>query len=303
MQVFVTGASGFIGAAVATALRRAGHEVCGLVRTPEKARALAAREIEPIVGSMEDPRSYADRAAECEAFVHTAAEYSPRYMELDKRTVDTLIGAATRSQRSRLFVYTSGVWVYGDTGDARVDESSELKPVSIAAQRAEHERIVLAADRGALRTIVVRPGCVYGERGSLTADWFDSATKNGAARVVGDGANRWAMVHLHDLADLYVRAVESPFRAEIFNATDRSRFTQHECARAASRAAGAGGKVANLSLAEASKLFGGMAECLAMTQHVDSSKAVRLLGWQPRHGGFADEAPRYFAAWRASLAE
>jgi len=289
--------------AAVTALRRAGHEVCGLVRTAEKARALAAREIEPIVGTMEDPRSYVERASACEAFVHTAAEYTPRYMELDKRTVDTLIGAATGSQRPRLFVYTSGVWVYGDTGDARVDESSGIKPVHVAAKRAEHERLVLAADRGPLRTIVVRPGCVYGERGSLTADWFESATKNGAARIVGDGANRWAMVHLHDLADLYVRVVESSQRAEIFNATDRSRFTQLECARAASHAAGAGGRVANLSLAEATKVFAGMAECLAMTQHVDSSKAVRLLGWQPRHGGFADEAPRYFAAWRASRPE
>jgi nucleoside-diphosphate-sugar epimerase len=303
MQVFVTGASGFIGGAVATALRRAGHEVCGLVRTPEKARALAAREIEPIVGSMEEPRSYADRAAECEVLVHTAAEYTQRYMELDKRTIDTLVGAATRAQRPRLFVYTSGVWVYGDTGDARVDEASAIKPAKIAAQRAEHERVVLAADRGALRTIVIRPGCVYGESGSLTADWFESATKDGAARIVGDGANRWAMVHVHDLAELYVRVVESTFRGEVFNATDRSRDTLLECARAASRAAGAGGKVANLSVVEAAKFFGGMAECLAFSQHVDSSKAVRLLGWQPRHGGFADEAPRYFAAWKASRAE
>ena len=111
------------------------------------------------------------------------------------------------------------------------------------------------------------------------------------------------MVHVHDLADLYVRAVESSHRAEIFNAVDRSRFTQLDCARAASRAAGADGKVANLTLDQAREVFGPMAECLAFTQHVDASKAVRLLGWQPRHGGFADEAPRYFAAWKASRTE
>jgi nucleoside-diphosphate-sugar epimerase len=41
-----------------------------------------------------------------------------------------------------------------------------------------------------------------------------------------------------------------------------------------------------------------MAACLAMTQHVDSSKAVRLLGWQPRHGGFVDGVERYYLGWK-----
>jgi len=43
-----------------------------------------------------------------------------------------------------------------------------------------------------------------------------------------------------------------------------------------------------------------LAECLALNQHVDSSKAFRLLGWQPRHGGFADGAARYYQAWKAA---
>src|SRR5688572_22927217 len=108
------------------------------------------------------------------------------------------------------------------------------------------------------------------------------------------------MIHLQDLADLYLRAAESSHRAQIFNAVDRSRFTQLDCARAASRAAGAGGKVAHLTPEEGHAAFGPMAECLAFTQHVDASKAVRLLGWQPRHGGFVDGAARYFTSWKAS---
>ncbi|MBI3873363.1 MAG: hypothetical protein HY304_09855, partial [candidate division Zixibacteria bacterium] len=50
---------------------------------------------------------------------------------------------------------------------------------------------------------------------------------------------------------------------------------------------------------EASKTLGSYAECLALDQHVDSRKAVRLLGWQPAHGGFVDEVETYFAAWKA----
>ncbi|MEO6709518.1 MAG: NAD-dependent epimerase/dehydratase family protein, partial [Planctomycetota bacterium] len=238
MKIFITGASGFIGSAVAEAFARNGHEVWGLVRTAAKARALTEAEIEPIVGSMEDTGLFLERAGACDVLVHCAAEYSARTMELDKRVILELTGAATRAQAPRLFLYTSGVWIYGNRGEERVTEASPIRPPRIAAIRAEHERLVLAADGGALRTLVIRPGCVYGGSGSLTSYWFESATKQGAALVVGDGANRWAMVHRQDLAELYLRAAESSHRGEIFNAVDRSRFTQLECARAASRAAG-----------------------------------------------------------------
>jgi nucleoside-diphosphate-sugar epimerase len=298
VKVFVTGASGFIGSAVAAAFARAGHEVRGLVRTAGKAASLAAREIEPVVGSMEDPKTYAAAAAASSVLVHCAAEYSPRYMELDKKTIASLVEAARSSKLPRVLVYTSGVWVYGDTGDGRADETTALNPPALVRSRPEHERIVLGASGGDLRTIVIRPGCVYGGSGSLTAEWFESAEQSGAARIVGDGNQRWAMIHLDDLADLYLRAAESRLGGEVLNATDRSRFTVLECARAASRAAGAGGKVASTSVAEASKSAGPMAECLAMNQHVDSSKAARELGWQPRHAGFVDGVERYFRAWK-----
>ena len=40
-------------------------------------------------------------------------------------------------------------------------------------------------------------------------------------------------------------------------------------------------------------------DALALTQQVDSGKAVRLLGWQPRHGGFLDEVEVFYRAWKA----
>jgi nucleoside-diphosphate-sugar epimerase len=301
MKVFVTGASGFIGSAVAAAFARAGHDVSGLHRAREKAASLAAREIEPVHGSMDDPRTYAEVARASSVLVHCAAEYSPRYMELDQKTIAALVDAARSPALPRTFVYTSGVWVYGDTGDGRADESTPLAPPAMVRPRAEHEQRVLAASTGLVRTIVIRPGCVYGASGSLTAAWFDTAKKRGAAQFVGDGRQRWAMVHLDDLAELYVRAAESACAGQVFNATDRSRFSVQDCARAASRAAGAGGKVESISVAEASKTMGPMAECLALDQHVDSSKAARLLGWQPRHGGFVDGVERYFRAWQGTV--
>jgi nucleoside-diphosphate-sugar epimerase len=299
MRVFVTGASGLIGSAVAQAFSRAGHEVHGLVRSDGAAHALAAAEIAPVPGAMERPDSYREIAHGCHVLVHCAAEWSARIWELDRLTLDTLLGAAGDAAAARLVIYTSGAWIYGNRGAELLDETSPVLPPATHGPRVEAERRVLAGD-GGVRGLVIRPGCVYGGAGSLTAAWFASAAEQGAARMVGDGRFRWAMVHREDLAELYLRAAESHLAGEIFNASDRSRFTVRECAEAASRAAGAGGAVTSVSVEEAARGLGPTAECLTYDQHLDSRKAVRLLGWQPRHGGFVDGVATYFASWRAA---
>lgn len=262
---------------------------------------LEAQEIHPVLGTMEDTGSYRKVASECQALIHCAVEYSPRQWDLHRSTVGALLDAAVVAKRPRKLIVTSGVWVYGDTGTGVADESSPLNPPFFVQERPEADETVLRASGGNVQTLVIRPGCVYGGTGGLTGAWFESAQKEGAARFVGDGQFRWAMVHIQDLADLYVRAAESILGGEVFNATDRSRFTVQECARAASLAAGAGGKVASMSLQEAATQMGAYAECLTLNQHIDSMKAVRLLNWTPRHGGFVDGVDRYFAAWKAQI--
>ncbi|MCZ6677653.1 MAG: hypothetical protein O7E52_10415 [Candidatus Poribacteria bacterium] len=69
--------------------------------------------------------------------------------------------------------------------------------------------------------------------------------------------------------------------------------------RSAARAAEFAGEIQYVPVAEASQAMGDFAACLALDQHVDGRKAVRLLGWQPKHGGFVDEVETYFASWKA----
>lgn len=286
MKAFVTGATGYVGRAVAEALRRRGHRVAGLTRSAAKAKSLEAREIEAHVGDMRDSKPWSASASEADVLIHCAVEYGAEYEALDRKTVDALLGFGGK------VLYTSGVWQYGPGGP--FDENSAGKP--LMPWRSEHEKLVLAAGG-----LVIRPGCVYGGAGGLTALWFQGALDRKAAPIVGDGANRWAVVHLDDMAILYAHAAESSLRGELFNAVDGSRFTVREMAEAASRAAGAKGAIHALPFAEAEALYGGLVHGLALDQHVDSSKARKLINWTPRFNGFPADADRYYASWKAAV--
>ncbi len=300
MKVFVTGATGYIGFAVAAEMARAGHTVFGLSRSAEKATRLAAHEILPVIGDMANPASYAQAASEAGVLIHCAAEYSARYMELDRSTVTSLLDTASAAGGGRLVLYTSGCWLLGNSGDRPVYEHTPINPPPVLAPRAETERMILDRTASTLRTVIIRPGCVYGASGGLTASWFQSAAQDGSARIVGDGHFRWTMVHINDLAVAYRLAAESILTGEIFNISDDSRSTVLECAQAANKQVTGTDKVTTIPVNEAEKTIGPTAVCLTFDQHVDSSKARKMLGWQARHSGFIAGVECYYAAWKAS---
>jgi len=298
MNVFITGATGYIGFNVAMAYRRAGHAVWGLTRSEQKAQLLARHEIRPVVGRMQEAARWASTAKNCSVLIHAAVDYQADTFALDLQTVEFLLSVARQGPQPKTLIYTSGVWVYGNTRGALVDETTPLDPPKLVARRAAAEQMVL--DAAGVRGLVLRPGCVYGYQGGLTGMWFAAAVKEKALTAVGDGGNRWTVVHADDLADAYLRAGESGLRGEVFNITDRSRWSVGEMLNAVARVTAYTGKTTFIPVAEASKTMGDFAECLALDQHADSRKAVRLLGWQPKHGGFVDDAETYHLSWQAA---
>src|SRR2546429_4188518 len=187
MRVFTPGALGYMGSAAWAARRRQGPRVGGLARNDTKAARLARHEIEPILGDLSDPKSYADVAARCSVLIHTAFEYSAEGVAKDNLAIETLLDAGRRGAQPKTLIFTSGAWVYGDTGDQMVDETTPLNPIKLVAWRPAHEELVLRAN--GVRGLVIRAGCVYGGAGGLTARWF---AKPGEA-LVGDGRNRRTM--------------------------------------------------------------------------------------------------------------
>ena len=147
--------------------------------------------------------------------------------------------------------------------------------------------------------MVVRPGIVYGGPGGVPAMFFGTASKHGAAQMIGEGNNHWPLVHRDDLAELYVRLVERAPAGSIFHAADASTHTLREIAEACSRAAGKG-EVSVQPIEKARAQMGPFADALALDQKVSSEKARTELDWRPRHEDFVAEADKLYAEWHAA---
>jgi nucleoside-diphosphate-sugar epimerase len=301
MKIFVTGGTGYIGSAVAQRLKKAGHIVSALVRSAEKAKDLQAAGIKIVQGELGKPAGYAAAAYGSDAVVHTAQDHGSDSVELDKKAV-LAARDLLRGRVGATLIYTSGIWVLGATdGEAVADESAELSPAPIVAWRPAHEKLALEAQKDGTRAVVVRPGIVYGgAKGGIPGMFFGSALKGGAPQIPGEGANAWPMVHIDDLAELYVRLVERAPAGSIFFAVDGSQHTMREVAEAAGKAAGKDGSVSVQSLEQARAAMGPFADALAMNQRVSSAKARDELDWRPRHESFVAEAPALFQTWRAA---
>ncbi len=246
-----------------------------------------------VKGEMGNPAGYAGAAWGRAAFVHTAVDYSPAGAELDKKTIQSARDLL-RGQVGATFIYTSGCWIQGAT-EGVADESTPLRPARAAQWRVPTEQMALETAKDGIRSVVVRPGMVYGGKGGIPSMFFGTASKSGAAQTVGEGANHWPMVHVDDLAELYVRLVERAPAGSVFHAEDASRHTQREIAEAASRAAGKEGKVAS-SAPDGSPYH----EALLLDQQISAEKARNDLDWRPRHESFVAEADALFKAWKAA---
>lgn len=274
MRVFMTGATGYVGMPVVQALRAAGHDVIGLARSDEAAATLEASGCAVVRGSLTDLDVLAEAARSADAVIHLGATGGADQAEVDTAAVDALLDALAGSGTP--FIYTSGVWVLGATGDDVADEDAPVRPAALVAWRAEVERTVVDAAARGIRSVVLRPGVVYGRGGGTPGTWIASGRRKGIVRYVGDGTQRWPFVHVDDLAELYVLALAAP-AGTVLNAAGPS-LPVRQAAEAAAEATGA--RTEAWPLEDARARLGAYADALALDQQIGAERA-RALGWRP----------------------
>ena len=297
MRVFLTGGTGYVGAAVLDALVRGGHRVDALVRNSEGAARVQARGAQPVLGDLLQPATWRDAAATADGTVHAAAENGVKARDTDALAIETL--TALPPKAGRFLVYTSGIWVLG-SAPSPIDETAPLNPIEIVSWRPAHEQRVLDASKAGVRAIVVRPGVVYGGSRGIVGDIVKDAA-NSLVRVVGSGENHWPLIYERDLGELYARVVGSPGASGIFHATDDGAETVNELVKAICEHAPTEPSIRHVPLAEARKKMGPYADALALDQIVRSPRA-RALGWAPTLTSVAGNAARLFEEWKRGKA-
>ncbi|KIO75193.1 epimerase [Pedobacter lusitanus] len=285
MKVFLTGVTGYIGGSVAKILIDAGHQVTGVVRSKEKADAVLSLGITPVIGTLNDTEILITQAKKADAVINTANS--------DHRiAVETFIEALKGTGKA--FIHTSGSSVVGD--DARGDstsaeiftEETPFKPMDIREERVAINDLVRRAGVNSwVRSIVIVPTMVYGDALGLDVQSdqlpviFRKSKEAGAGIYVGKGLNRWSNVHIADLANLYLLALENAASASYFYA-ENGEESYGDIAGYVSHALGFGGKTISWPVAEAIAELGDWARfAIASNSRVRAVHARKLLGWKP----------------------
>jgi nucleoside-diphosphate-sugar epimerase len=297
MKVFVTGATGYIGGSVAERLIASGYQVAGLVRSKEKVPLLKDRGIDPVVGTLDESEILTRAAQEADAVIHAASADHPG-------SVVTLVSALERSGKT--LIYTTGSGIVADSADGDYASSvvftddTYFEPVPFRRPRVAMNRFVRAAaiDKG-IRSIVICPSMIYGRGRGLQPDsdqlpkLIALSKQLGAGVYFGKGLNRYSNVHIDDLVDLYLLALEkAPGGSFYFAENGGASFK--EIAEMISRSLGLGDKTVSLSVADVIRQFGDAGRYGVASNSLVSAANARRLGWSPK----APSLSEYFASQR-----
>lgn len=291
MNVFVTGASGYIGGSVAAGLRAAGHRIVGLVRSEARAAEVREHGIEPLVGSLDDSGLLTQAARGADAVINAA--------QADHRgAVDTFLEALAGSGKP--FIQTAGTSIVADLAageptDRVYDEDTPVHPLPGRAERvAINDAVVDAAD--GMRAVVICPSLIYGKgRGvnpnSIQIPWLIAlARKRGVPTHIGRGLNIWSNVHIDDLVDLYLLALDQA-PAGAFYYAENGENSMREVCQAIGRMLGLGDRTAPMTMADAVAEWGEGAANYTMgsNSRVRAVRARRELGWAPHRPALLED--------------
>lgn len=210
MRVFVTGASGWIGAHTVDELVAAGHEVVGLARTDRAEAALKAKHALVLRGDLDDLDALRRGATEVDAVVHLANKHDwtnqAETNRAERAAVATLAEALVGTDRP--FVVASGVAGLAQGRPAlEIDANPNVGPDS---PRGGTENLAFDyVDRG-VRSIAARFSVTtHGTRDhGFIALIVAAARRTGVAAYVGDGTQAWSAVHVTDAARLLRLGIE-----------------------------------------------------------------------------------------------
>lgn len=289
MRVLLTGGTGYIGSAVLDRLISGGYQVTAVVRSAEKAELVRAKGAEPAVTDLADRDAVGELAAASDGVIHVAMPRDDTDATVDEMAVTTFLISLRNSDRP--FVHTTAVWLHG-SGSA-ITESTAMNAPRPAKWRVPLAYLVRGTQ--GVRTSVIAPAVAYGHGGGLLNLVAGGPRTTGDAPalvMVGSGEQHWSTVHVDDLAELYVLALEKAPAGSYFLGTGGENPTVREITEAMSHSIGLGGRVEPEPVDRTRDRLGPLAEALLLDQQASNETARRGLGWSPQGPSVFDEIAR-----------
>jgi nucleoside-diphosphate-sugar epimerase len=181
MRVLVTGATGKVGRALASALLDRGDQVRALVRDPNRAATILPAGVEPATGDVTDPESLAAAVEGCELVFNSMG--MPEQWVRDEAVFDRVnavgsqeVARAAKSAGVRRFIHTSTHDVFHAETGQRFDETMLADyPKGTAYERSkQHAEELVLAERDEMEVVILNPSGVYGPTPSTTPSFENS---------------------------------------------------------------------------------------------------------------------------------
>jgi nucleoside-diphosphate-sugar epimerase len=224
------GGSGFIGSALARALKQAGHEVRIIDRAPSRAYPDAW-----IEADVRDRAALLQACRGCDVLYNLAAEHRDDVRPLELYHQVNVGGAEHTCQVAEelgieRLIFTSTVAVYG-MQEGEADETAATRPFNeYGRTKLEAEQVFRAwAERGTGRSLtIVRPTVVFGPDNRGNVYTLLEQIARGRAVVVGDGRNRKSMAYVENVAGVLVHALTFGPGVHVFNYADKPDLDMNE---------------------------------------------------------------------------
>ncbi len=305
MRVFLTGATGFIGSAIVSELTNAGHQVLGLARSDEGARALVAAGADVHRGNLEALKTLRSGAAESDGVIHCAFDHSAfgndfskfaEVCEKDKRAIEALGDALRGSDRPLLITSGTGMGNAVPGQPATEDHFDANHP---NPRNGSEVAGAAVAERGVNVSVVRLPQVHDTFKQGLITYAIQVAREKGASAYIGEGLNRWPAAHVLDVAQLYRLALEKHEAGSRYHAVAEEGVSMREIAEVIGQ--GLNVPVVSLSQEEAQAHFGWLAMFAGFDMPASSAQTRQQLGWRPTRPGLIADLQQM--RWGAAITQ
>lgn len=288
MRVFLTGATGFIGSAIARELIRAGHRVLGMARSHAGAVTLRAAGVEVHHGDLKDVETLKQGASQADAVVHCAFDNDVSRLvaasESDQHAIRALGLALSGTERPLIVTSVTGLGAVEPGSPATED----VLNTSLSNPRAAAEVLCASLVGSGVNLSIVRNPQVHDRtRQGLVTPLIAFAKEKRVSAYVGEGLQRWPAAHVSDVANLYVLALNKGQRGARYHAVAEDGVVLKDIAEAIG--CGLDVPVMSLSSDEAAEHFGSLFMFAGLDMPASSAKTRDLLGWQPTGPGLLSD--------------